>query len=58
MDFVNKRQRDSRLNEVLYPPLKREQMRQLMEKHETTSNQLERGEVPHVPSLYPALLPQ
>ncbi|XP_072573526.1 1-phosphatidylinositol 4,5-bisphosphate phosphodiesterase beta-3 [Paramormyrops kingsleyae] len=45
LDFVNKRQRDSRLNEVLYPPLKRDQMRQLMEKHETTSNQLERDQI-------------
>lgn len=43
MDFINQRQRDSRLNEVLYPPLKREQVRQIMEKYETNVSQLERG---------------
>lgn len=43
MDFINRRQRDSRLNEVLYPPLKREQVRQIMEKYETNTSQLERG---------------
>uniref|UniRef100_A0A3P8ZXN0 Phosphoinositide phospholipase C n=1 Tax=Esox lucius TaxID=8010 RepID=A0A3P8ZXN0_ESOLU len=42
-DFINRRQRDSRLNEVLYPPLKREQIRQLMEKYESNASQLERG---------------
>lgn len=44
MDFINRRQRDSRLNEVLYPPLKREQVRQIMEKYEANASQLERGE--------------
>lgn len=44
MDFINRRQRDSRLNEVLYPPLKREQVRQIMEKYETNASQLERGQ--------------
>lgn len=43
MDFINRRQRDSRLNEVLYPPLKRDQVRQLMERYETNASQLERG---------------
>uniref|UniRef100_A0A4W5PGH5 1-phosphatidylinositol 4,5-bisphosphate phosphodiesterase n=1 Tax=Hucho hucho TaxID=62062 RepID=A0A4W5PGH5_9TELE len=43
-DFINRRQRDSRLNEVLYPPLKREQIRQLMEKYESNTSQLERGD--------------
>lgn len=43
MDFINRRQRDSRLNEVLYPPLKRDQVRQIMEKYETNTSQLERG---------------
>lgn len=43
LDFVNQKQRDSRLNEVLYPPLKREQVRQLMEKYERNPSQLERG---------------
>ncbi|XP_035480573.1 1-phosphatidylinositol 4,5-bisphosphate phosphodiesterase beta-3 isoform X2 [Scophthalmus maximus] len=45
MDFINRRQRDSRLNEVLYPPLKREQVRQIMEKYETNSSQLERDQI-------------
>ncbi|KAL4622926.1 1-phosphatidylinositol 4,5-bisphosphate phosphodiesterase beta-3 isoform X1 [Arapaima gigas] len=44
-DFINRRQRDSRLNEVLYPPLKREQVRQLMEKYESNSSQLERDQI-------------
>ncbi|XP_063042319.1 1-phosphatidylinositol 4,5-bisphosphate phosphodiesterase beta-3 isoform X2 [Engraulis encrasicolus] len=38
LDFLNRRQRDSRLNEVLYPPLKREQVRQIMEKYEAKTN--------------------
>ncbi|XP_041841336.1 1-phosphatidylinositol 4,5-bisphosphate phosphodiesterase beta-3 isoform X1 [Melanotaenia boesemani] len=45
MDFINHRQRDSRLNEVLYPPLKREQVRQIMEKYETNNGQLERDQI-------------
>lgn len=44
MGFINNKQRDSRLNEVLYPPLKREQVRQLMEKYETNISQLERDQ--------------
>uniref|UniRef100_A0A8B9JZP0 1-phosphatidylinositol 4,5-bisphosphate phosphodiesterase n=1 Tax=Astyanax mexicanus TaxID=7994 RepID=A0A8B9JZP0_ASTMX len=45
LDFINRRQRDSRLNEVLYPPLKREQVRQLMEKYESNPSQLERDQI-------------
>uniref|UniRef100_A0AAX7USK1 Phosphoinositide phospholipase C n=1 Tax=Astatotilapia calliptera TaxID=8154 RepID=A0AAX7USK1_ASTCA len=45
MDFINRRQRDSRLNEVLYPPLKRDQVRQIMEKYETNTSQLERDQI-------------
>ncbi|XP_028285247.1 1-phosphatidylinositol 4,5-bisphosphate phosphodiesterase beta-3 isoform X2 [Parambassis ranga] len=45
MDFINRRQRDSRLNEVLYPPLKREQVRQIMERYETNISQLERDQI-------------
>ncbi|CAL1589988.1 unnamed protein product [Knipowitschia caucasica] len=45
MDFLNRTQRDSRLNEVLYPPLKREQVRQIMERYETNSSQLERDQI-------------
>ncbi|KAK7170018.1 hypothetical protein R3I94_000304 [Phoxinus phoxinus] len=45
MDYINQKQRDSRLNEVLYPPLKRDQVRQLMEKYETNASQLERDQI-------------
>lgn len=45
VDFINKHQRDSRLNEVLYPPLKREQVRQLMENYEPDASQLERDKI-------------
>ncbi|XP_060888050.1 1-phosphatidylinositol 4,5-bisphosphate phosphodiesterase beta-3 [Labrus mixtus] len=45
MDFINRRQRDSRLNEVLYPPLKIDQVRQTMEKYETNASQLERDQI-------------
>ncbi|XP_060922250.1 1-phosphatidylinositol 4,5-bisphosphate phosphodiesterase beta-3 [Limanda limanda] len=45
MEFINRKQRDSRLNEVLYPPLKLEQVRQIMEKYETNSSQLERDQI-------------
>lgn len=49
MEFINRRQRDSRLNEVLYPPLKRDQVRQIMEKYESNTSQLERGSLPSHP---------
>ncbi|KAJ8281624.1 hypothetical protein COCON_G00041430 [Conger conger] len=45
LDFLNRRQRDSRLNEVLYPPLKRDQVRQLMENYEPNASQLERDQI-------------
>uniref|UniRef100_A0A673LR60 Phosphoinositide phospholipase C n=1 Tax=Sinocyclocheilus rhinocerous TaxID=307959 RepID=A0A673LR60_9TELE len=45
MDFINRKQRDSRLNEVLYPPLKRDQVHQLMERYETNASQLERDQI-------------
>ncbi|KAI4876182.1 hypothetical protein NFI96_022271 [Prochilodus magdalenae] len=45
LDFINNKQRDPRLNEVLYPPLKREQVRQLMEKYESNPSQLERDQI-------------
>ncbi|XP_069374916.1 1-phosphatidylinositol 4,5-bisphosphate phosphodiesterase beta-3 [Paralichthys olivaceus] len=44
-DFINHTQRDSRLNEVLYPPLKREQVRQIMERYETNYSQLDRDQI-------------
>ncbi|XP_026546820.1 1-phosphatidylinositol 4,5-bisphosphate phosphodiesterase beta-3-like, partial [Notechis scutatus] len=34
MEFINQKQRDPRLNEVLYPPLTRAQVRQLIAKYE------------------------
>ncbi|XP_054907003.1 1-phosphatidylinositol 4,5-bisphosphate phosphodiesterase beta-3 isoform X2 [Poeciliopsis prolifica] len=45
MEFLNEKQRDSRLNEVLYPPMKRDQVRQIMEKFETNVSQLERDQL-------------
>ncbi|XP_008434128.1 1-phosphatidylinositol 4,5-bisphosphate phosphodiesterase beta-3 isoform X2 [Poecilia reticulata] len=45
LDFLNDKQRDSRLNEVLYPPLKRDQVRQVMEKFESNLSQLERDQL-------------
>ncbi|XP_042296110.1 1-phosphatidylinositol 4,5-bisphosphate phosphodiesterase beta-3 isoform X1 [Sceloporus undulatus] len=34
MEFINQKQRDPRLNEILYPPLTRAQVRQLINKYE------------------------
>uniref|UniRef100_A0A670YQY7 Phosphoinositide phospholipase C n=1 Tax=Pseudonaja textilis TaxID=8673 RepID=A0A670YQY7_PSETE len=34
MEFINQKQRDPRLNEILYPPLTRAQVRQLIAKYE------------------------
>lgn len=45
MDFINQKQRDPRLNEVLYPPLGSSQARQLIEKYEPNQQFLERGEL-------------
>lgn len=44
MDFINQKQRDPRLNEVLYPPLRQAQARQLIEKYERNKHFRERGE--------------
>lgn len=44
MDFINQKQRDPRLNEVLYPPLGPSQTRLLIEKYEPNKQFLERGE--------------
>lgn len=44
MDFINQKQRDPRLNEVLYPPLRPSQARLLIEKYEPNKQFLERGE--------------
>uniref|UniRef100_A0A287DAT3 1-phosphatidylinositol 4,5-bisphosphate phosphodiesterase n=1 Tax=Ictidomys tridecemlineatus TaxID=43179 RepID=A0A287DAT3_ICTTR len=48
MDFINQKQRDPRLNEVLYPPLRPSQARLLIEKYEPNQQFLERGEWPLV----------
>ncbi|KAF2987738.1 hypothetical protein EK904_015150 [Melospiza melodia maxima] len=43
MDFINLKQRDPRLNEILYPPLKQEQVQVLIEKYEPNSNLAKKG---------------
>lgn len=43
-EFINTTQRDSRLNEVLYPPLKKDQVKAIMENYETTF-QLDREQI-------------
>uniref|UniRef100_A0A9L0K380 Phosphoinositide phospholipase C n=1 Tax=Equus asinus TaxID=9793 RepID=A0A9L0K380_EQUAS len=45
MDFINQKQRDPRLNEVLYPPLRHSQARQLIEKYEPNQQFLERDQM-------------
>ncbi|KAM6158904.1 1-phosphatidylinositol 4,5-bisphosphate phosphodiesterase beta-3 [Rhynchocyon petersi] len=45
MEFINQKQRDPRLNEVLYPPLRSSQARQLIEKYEPNQQFLERDQM-------------
>uniref|UniRef100_A0A8C9NH30 Phosphoinositide phospholipase C n=1 Tax=Serinus canaria TaxID=9135 RepID=A0A8C9NH30_SERCA len=45
MDFINLKQRDPRLNEILYPPLKQEQVQVLIEKYEPNSNLAKKGQI-------------
>nr|KAF6438683.1 phospholipase C beta 3 [Molossus molossus] len=45
MDFINQKQRDPRLNEVLYPPLGPSQTRLLIEKYEPNQQFLERDQM-------------
>ncbi|PIO00678.1 hypothetical protein AB205_0083920 [Aquarana catesbeiana] len=45
MEFINQKQRDPRLNEILFPPLKRDQVRQLIEKYEPNRQFLERDQI-------------
>ncbi|XP_041445109.1 phospholipase C beta 3 L homeolog isoform X1 [Xenopus laevis] len=45
MDFLNQKQRDPRLNEILFPPLKRDQVRQLIEKYEPNRQFLDRDQM-------------
>uniref|UniRef100_A0A8D0H8G1 Phosphoinositide phospholipase C n=1 Tax=Sphenodon punctatus TaxID=8508 RepID=A0A8D0H8G1_SPHPU len=45
MEFINYKQRDSRLNEILYPPLKQEQVEQLIEKYEPNNILAKKGQI-------------
>uniref|UniRef100_A0A4W5PPA7 Uncharacterized protein n=1 Tax=Hucho hucho TaxID=62062 RepID=A0A4W5PPA7_9TELE len=42
-DFINVRQRDPRLNEILYPPLKPEQVQCLVDKYELNEMLAQKG---------------
>uniref|UniRef100_A0A7N6B913 Phosphoinositide phospholipase C n=1 Tax=Anabas testudineus TaxID=64144 RepID=A0A7N6B913_ANATE len=42
-DFINNKQRDPRLNEILYPPLRPAQTRTLMERYQHDQAQLKQG---------------
>ncbi|XP_072545356.1 1-phosphatidylinositol 4,5-bisphosphate phosphodiesterase beta-1 isoform X1 [Salminus brasiliensis] len=44
-DFINYKQRDPRLNEILYPPLKTEQTQLLMEKFEPNHSMIQKGQI-------------
>ncbi|KAJ8384072.1 hypothetical protein AAFF_G00212040 [Aldrovandia affinis] len=44
-DFINSKQRDPRLNEILYPPLKSEQVQQLIDKYEPNISLANRGQM-------------
>ncbi|KAI5611247.1 1-phosphatidylinositol 4,5-bisphosphate phosphodiesterase beta-1-like, partial [Silurus asotus] len=44
-DFINNKQRDPRLNEILYPPLKPEQVQALVEKYEPDTMLYHRGQI-------------
>uniref|UniRef100_A0AAZ3PY30 Phosphoinositide phospholipase C n=1 Tax=Oncorhynchus tshawytscha TaxID=74940 RepID=A0AAZ3PY30_ONCTS len=44
-EFINIRQRDPRLNEILYPPLKPEQVQSLVEKYEPKELLVQKGQI-------------
>ncbi|XP_048456854.1 1-phosphatidylinositol 4,5-bisphosphate phosphodiesterase beta-1-like [Rhincodon typus] len=44
-EFINSKQRDPRLNEILYPPVKPEQVQLLIEKYEPNSTLAKRGHI-------------
>ncbi|KAL0967716.1 hypothetical protein UPYG_G00255960 [Umbra pygmaea] len=44
-EFINVRQRDPRLNEILYPPLKPEQVQSLVDKYETNQLLAQKGQI-------------
>lgn len=43
-EFINSKQRDPRLNEILYPPLKPEQVQLLVDKYEPNASLAEKGQ--------------
>lgn len=43
-EFINNKQRDPRLNEILYPPLKAEQVQLLVDKYEPNVTLAEKGQ--------------
>lgn len=42
-EFINSKQRDPRLNEILYPPLRPTQTHSLMERYQNDQAQLKQG---------------
>uniref|UniRef100_A0A667ZQP2 1-phosphatidylinositol 4,5-bisphosphate phosphodiesterase n=1 Tax=Myripristis murdjan TaxID=586833 RepID=A0A667ZQP2_9TELE len=44
-EFINSKQRDPRLNEILYPPLKPEQVQLLVDKYEPNTSLAQRGQI-------------
>lgn len=42
-EFINCKQRDPRLNEILYPPLKAEQVQLLVDKYEPNASLAQKG---------------
>ncbi|NXL81645.1 PLCB2 phosphodiesterase, partial [Leptocoma aspasia] len=43
--FINKKQRDTRLNDILFPPAKPEQVQNLIEKYEPSAFNVQRGQL-------------
>lgn len=43
-EFINSKQRDPRLNEILYPPLKPEQVQLLVDKYEPNASLAQKGQ--------------
>uniref|UniRef100_A0A3Q1G847 Phosphoinositide phospholipase C n=1 Tax=Acanthochromis polyacanthus TaxID=80966 RepID=A0A3Q1G847_9TELE len=44
-EFINNKQRDPRLNEILYPPLKPEQVQLLVDKYEPNASLAQKGQI-------------
>uniref|UniRef100_A0A8C4IGB2 1-phosphatidylinositol 4,5-bisphosphate phosphodiesterase n=1 Tax=Dicentrarchus labrax TaxID=13489 RepID=A0A8C4IGB2_DICLA len=44
-EFINNKQRDPRLNEILYPPLKPEQVQVLVDKYEPNASLAQKGQI-------------